>query len=683
MIDKILVVYNTCGITPRENSQSYKMSLESLLYQDGDYCDVVMSSCLNSGQTRDKVQNYFGNKLMYNFVNEPHPVNVTFNHAIDNVVKHNDEYAGYMYMDSGSCLYPHRNIMKSLYEYLKEGRYGMITPQPSSDTEYHEGLGFGQFRGDDEAARELIFKDGDYIIPVGKACAPHINVISNDLRSFYGRVYPDIFASHCTESTFSFINAALSKQWILLKDFIVNHQISMDGQSSGFNPSVWINETGRPTFDHPYLIPSIIERLCTEEAESCGFGYEECRNVFLHHDYHFDENYHCTNDKLKHFIKENLFLSKEELDYEKIEHEYINKGTGTKKKATKKKATKKKATSKKSTRKKSISSKRGLAIYNICGIKRDNTEAYITYLTNLQQQVENFDGELKVIVSACKPHERTIPHLISNMPEFDYLDISEVLPVNITFNCAVLDGIKKYGRFDSYTYIAADAALERPDGLDKMTSAIKADKSIGMLSAQIDIDSCYAYGLKLGGGKHGIDDERARNEMFKDATDYIVPVGRACGAHLNMYSRGFVDFYGRCLPDIFAGYCTESVFSFLNAAIKKNWVISRDFSIKHNAGLDGPSCGFDAEEHRQSSPQGGYDHPFIGDSLLPIFTNETAKSLGLGYEECQEVVMHDNSQFDEDQFCINNSLKQYIKDNLYLSQEQFDYDDIKREYIVS
>ena len=324
MIDKILVVYNTCGIAPKENSESYKVSIQSLLDQDGEYCDVVMSSCLNTGHTRGTIQRFFGNKIKYNFVDEIHPVNVTFNHAVNNVIKHNDEYSGYMYMDSGSCLYPHRDLMQSLYKYLKTGKYGMITPQPSSDTEYYEGLGIGEFRGDDEAARKIIFKDGDYIIPVGKACAPHINVISNELRSFYGRVYPDIFASHCTESTFSFVNAALCKQWILLKDFVVSHQVSMDGQSSGFHPGEWVAKTRRPTFDHPYRIPSVVSRLCTEEAKSCGFGYEECRNIFMHDDFHFDENYHCNNDKLKHFIKEALFLSEGELNYEKIKHEYIN-----------------------------------------------------------------------------------------------------------------------------------------------------------------------------------------------------------------------------------------------------------------------------------------------------------------------------------------------------------------------
>ena len=322
-LNKILVVYNTCGIKPNENSESYINSLNSILDQDTDKFDVVMSSCLNNDYTRQEVKSFFGNRIKYNFINEVHPVNVTFNHSVDTVVKYNDEYMGYMYVDSGSSFSPYKDAISSLREYLDTNQYGMITPQPSNDTEYFAGLGFGKYEEDNDAAREEIFKDGDYLIPLGKGMGTHTNLVSNDIRKFYGRTYPDIFASHCTESTFSFINAAIGKQWILLKKFIFDHEVSMDGQSSGFDTFAWVG-TGRPTYDHPYKIPSIMQRLCTNEASKCGFGYEECRNIFMHDSNQFDDNYHCKNDTLKHFIKDNLFLKKEELDYDSIRHEYCD-----------------------------------------------------------------------------------------------------------------------------------------------------------------------------------------------------------------------------------------------------------------------------------------------------------------------------------------------------------------------
>ena len=217
--------------------------------------------------------------------------------------------------------------------------------------------------------------------------------------------------------------------------------------------------------------------------------------------------------------------------------------------------------------------------------------------------------------------------------------------------------------------------------MQTLFDAIEENQSYGMLSAQTDIDSCYAYGLKLGGGRFGIDDKRARIEMFKDEKDYIVPVGRACAAHTQVYSSKIFDFYGRCCPDIFAGYCTESIFSFVNAALKLNWAISKDVLTHHDAGMDGPSCSTDPEKHKIENPAtGSYDHAFAMSSLLHIFTNEKAIKLGLGYEECQGIVMHDPSQY-ENNLCINEELKHYIKENLYLSKDKFDYDSINASYV--
>ena len=321
---KILVVYNTCGVSGKDNSDSYIESISSILNQNLTGFDVVMSSCLNMPSSLEAVRSFFGSKIKYNFINEKHPVNVTFNHSIRKVIESNGEYEGYMYVDSGSNFGEKEDLLSHIYGLLQTNKYGMITPQPENDTEYFNGLGVGRYNKDDEYAREILFKDGDYIIPVGKGMGTHTNVVSNELRRFYGNAYPDIFAGHCTESTFSFMNAALKKQWLLLKDYILSHNISMDGQSSGFSTHEWISTTGRPTYDHPYRISSILQRALKPEAATCGFGYEECRGILHHDESQFDSSYHCVNEDLKNYIKENLFLKPVELEYESIESVYHN-----------------------------------------------------------------------------------------------------------------------------------------------------------------------------------------------------------------------------------------------------------------------------------------------------------------------------------------------------------------------
>jgi hypothetical protein len=322
-------------------------------------------------------------------------------------------------------------------------------------------------------------------------------------------------------------------------------------------------------------------------------------------------------------------------------------------------------------------SKKSLLVYNICGIAKDNTLNYPVFMNAIKKQFETFNGTLKVVVSACLTKDHTLPYLKNNFPEFEYIYYPEKLPVNITFNKSVIESINRFGEFDNYTYLAADALLG-DSTMESMSNTVYNNKNIGMYSAQIDNDSCYAYGLKLCGSRHVIDDECARYEMFKNGTDYIVPVGRACAAHCNMFSNDMVNFYGKCFPDIFASYCTESVFSFLVAAISKQWWISKDNLVKHFPSMDGPSSGFKPNDtdHRKN---GFWDHPLFGDTIMPVFENEYAKSIGLGYEECANVVMHDPSQFDNNNFCINTKLKDYIKENLFLSKEIFNYDNIKCE----
>ena len=96
----------------------------------------------------------------------------------------------------------------------------------------------------------------------------------------------------------------------------------MDGRSSGFSPEQAHIERGT-TADHPFVIDSIFDRIVTEDGYNLGFGYEECRSIMVHDSSKYDENGHCKNDELKEWIKNNLFLSKEEFDYEKMNWEVV------------------------------------------------------------------------------------------------------------------------------------------------------------------------------------------------------------------------------------------------------------------------------------------------------------------------------------------------------------------------
>ena len=106
-------------------------------------------------------------------------------------------------------------------------------------------------------------------------------------ETFDKRLMPDIFASHSTEGTFTFLNACINKKFVLCKDVKVRHFTSMDGGSSGFRP-----EYARvPGWKHtlpssPITIEQIIE---DPQVKEVGFGYEECQNILMHDPTKFDE----------------------------------------------------------------------------------------------------------------------------------------------------------------------------------------------------------------------------------------------------------------------------------------------------------------------------------------------------------------------------------------------------------
>ena len=91
-----------------------------------------------------------------------------------------------------------------------------------------------------------------------------------------GKIIPDVFAAYCTESTFSFLTAAVASKWIILKDLQVKHLKGVDGASSSqphgslVYGNSWNNLLyGRDARDF----------IFNQDAIQSGLGYEECNKI--------------------------------------------------------------------------------------------------------------------------------------------------------------------------------------------------------------------------------------------------------------------------------------------------------------------------------------------------------------------------------------------------------------------
>jgi len=314
-MNKLAIIFNTCGIK-RESLNNYINNIQSILDQDFDGARVILSSCLNSQKVREFIHDSFGDRISYNYIDEVLPVNVTFNHSC---IKARDEFGdfeGYVYVDSG-ITFRRRNDISQLYSVFKKTNSAMIASRTNTDSGYHLWFGVGDGLWDTSKDHEL-FSQETFKIPVGKTVNLHVQIFSKHLFDYYNYIIPDIYAGYCTESVFSFLCAALGKDFRVCRDVIVSHLHQMDIGSSGFDPLQWQQNGGKP-YEHPFLVDSIID--IANKGYEFGFGYEECEDILMHDPDKFDENGYAKDYRLKDFIRDTQFVGNMGLmDYDKVDH---------------------------------------------------------------------------------------------------------------------------------------------------------------------------------------------------------------------------------------------------------------------------------------------------------------------------------------------------------------------------
>lgn len=306
-----------------------------------------------------------------------------------------------------------------------------------------------------------------------------------------------------------------------------------------------------------------------------------------------------------------------------------------------------------------------LVVFNTCGITRENPVEYADHIRTILNQSCNFTLAVSACCNSDDCREYVLENTKSGLVEPEqilYNDIRQILPVSITFNHTVKTAIKKYGEFANYMFIDSGISLSSNDDLLSLLDLH--GRGYGMTSARTDEDT----GINDWFGVSERGDELFSNHL-------IIPVGKAINLHAQIFSGDMYKTYGNILPDIFAGQCMESTFSFLCAALKKKWVVHKDIILRHKTGMDGPSSGFSPAKW-VSNGKKRWDHLFGTDeSILDIIAR--GYEYGMGYEENQKIVVHRDECF-EDNLCKNDELAKFIRDNLYL-QSKFDYNSIESE----
>jgi hypothetical protein len=313
---EIGVVFNTCGISG-DFSDRYIKNLEALLSQKSRYkIHIIQSDCKSSEECRNKVRTKIGSRILYNYINDKLPVNLTFNFSARKLLEAYPKIEWIVYSESAITL-ERQDIDKLLScaaDYI-----GYMSGLVSLDNNLHPFVQRGLI-SDGEDTNKLCetYPNQCIGLDIGDSVSCHLMAINRKVFDEFGGGLPDIFAGFCSESVLSFIAASLGLIWVVNTKVKVLHEIEGDGRSIGFDPA-------SNRFDRAFAIPGVQGRIL--ECVKYGLGYEECSNIIMHDASLFDGRLPIYQAELRECIKQNLFLQDKEFKYSDIKHIIYERGS--------------------------------------------------------------------------------------------------------------------------------------------------------------------------------------------------------------------------------------------------------------------------------------------------------------------------------------------------------------------
>ena len=319
---KILVIYNICGIK-FNNLEMWKNHLQDILNQEYSNFIVAVSGCVISNSSKVELEKFKDkyNNVVFNWIEDILPVNVTCNHTAQICTEQLGEFDGYLYVASDVKFGNDTKVIDKL-AYLHQNSNSVLT---YALVDNDHGLD-GWYAEVWDELNELLNKD-HFAINIGKTCNMHVLLFDKLIyQNFNYKIVPDIFATHCTETTYSYLVASLGKKYVVHnKDIMLKHIGFADGHSIGFIGEIQYDDS----ISWKHLFKSKIpaeERLLSQEAKDSGFGYGEWKNpkLLARDESMYDENEdHIEPKKLLNFLKKAIYLSDEEFNYNNINYKLI------------------------------------------------------------------------------------------------------------------------------------------------------------------------------------------------------------------------------------------------------------------------------------------------------------------------------------------------------------------------
>ena len=237
--------------------------------------------------------------------------------------------------------------------------------------------------------------------------------------------------------------------------------------------------------------------------------------------------------------------------------------------------------------------------------------------------------------------------------KFNLIFINEHYSMLVAINLAIM--LSKKEKYNYFAFSHSDLEFQNKYNLQKLLGIFGNYPNTVLVAPQSDRDM-FLYSPQL----------ICFNE---DRVPSRIVIGEGVNGHLFIWNKRFAQAYDYKIPDILEGSRVEDFFHYLCAAIKGNWMISHDVQINHLVNQD------------KGGDYRNQESKFYHKDFYQMLREGVP--LGLGHQECLPYSKEPN-RIDKDRKLYNKSgypiydkaLHFYLKENLFLKKDRFDYDKI-------
>jgi len=353
MSNKMLVVYNTCGIGEKPNVDGWIGKLEPLIGDEFEGLRICHSDCGSDDKSLERVRERFGGLISHYYVKNHLPVHITFNSCVRKCVKRYGEFEYYVHLSSGTSL--DVKSLKRIYEWLiaDSNVARVVIPAQndnSSPTDFikhallvkrEKNIKSKSHRIEQSKKDQIWDTSKKYVLTPGKRSTNHASIISNEwYKKFDDKLHPDIYNGIGVEGTYSFLATSIHKQNVivptdLIDEYVPNEEI--EGTSDRHNIREkrvnWmfgkIRDLEKINFKNHHL--GFVTDLPMRYRLEPKVMYQQ-RNISDYdpdvpkiYEGFFDEDGYYIDKSNEKFLYDNLckdlFLNDDEFDYDKIDYE--------------------------------------------------------------------------------------------------------------------------------------------------------------------------------------------------------------------------------------------------------------------------------------------------------------------------------------------------------------------------